>query len=431
MELIEAGHRHDICSATHPLGLASPFFGDVPLRRLGVDWVLPEVQVSHPLGDGRAVGLYLSLAETAALLGEDGEPYRTLMAPIVSNLDSVVAGALAPLQSAWRRPLAMGRFGLLAIRSVSLLNERFATEPAKALLAGLGAHAIAGLDQPATAGVALLLGATAHGGGWPIVRRGSQAIADALVAYLEELGGTIETGRWIESPADLSPEAALFLDTSPQTALAVADGRLSRLARRRLRRWNYGPGSHKVDWILSEPIPWADELSSRAATVHVGGSYAEIAASEARAVAGTAPDRPFVLVSQPTLFDDSRAPAGRHIAWGYCHVPNGYDGDATEAIEDQMERFAPGFKDIIIGRHSQTAAALEGYNPNYVGGDIGGGRLKLSQLAARPLLGRNPYRIGDKTYLCSASAAPGAGVHGMCGYHAVGAASRELGGAPR
>jgi len=386
--------------------MASPYFNDLPLDRLGLEWMLPEVQVSHPLGDGRAVGIYQSLAETASLLGEDGAAYRRMVSPLVDRLDSVIAGALAPLQSAWRRPLTMGRFGILAVRSVSLLAERFTAEPAKALLAGLGAHSIAALDQPATGGVALVLGATAHGRGWPIARGGSQAIADALVAHLEELGGTIETDRWIEAPQDLPASAAVFLDTSPRTALAIAEDRLGRLARWRLNRWSYGPGSHKVDWILSEPIPWADELSGRSATVHVGGSYAEIAASEARAVAGTPPDRPFVLVSQPTLLDDSRAPAGRHIAWGYCHVPHGYDGDATQAIEDQMERFAPGFKDTVIGRHSQTAAELGTYNPNYVGGDIGGGALNLNQLIARPAVGRNPYRIGDRTYLCSASSAP-------------------------
>ena len=426
LELIEPGHWHDVCSAAHPLGIASPFFNSLPLSRFGLEWVKPEIQVSHPLGGGRAVGLAATIAETSEILGGDGSAYERLIGPIVSNLDEVVAGTLAPLQSTWRRPAAMGRFGIQAIRSTKSLADRFGTEAGRALLAGLGAHAIAPLDAPSTGGVALVLAATAHRSGWPIARRGSQAIADALCGYLLELGGTVETGRWVESISELAPQTAVFLDTSPMAAVGIAGSRITPALANRMAKWRHGPGSHKVDWILSNPIPWRDELSPRSATVHVGGSFEEIAASEERVIKGTAPDNPFVLVTQPSLFDQSRAPAGRFIGWGYCHVPAGYTGDATAAIEDQVERFAPGFKDSVIARHVHTAAALERYNPNYVGGDIAGGALTLRQLILRPRLARNPYRICRGTYLCSASAAPGAGVHGMGGYNAVAYSSGDF-----
>jgi len=424
-QLIDDDHWHDVCSAAHPLGIASPFFTSLPLARHGLEWIVPDLQLSHPLGGGRAVGLDLDIGKTVGWLGADGEAYRRLVAPLVSRLSDVLTGTLAPLQAAWRRPKIMMRFGLVAIRSVSQLAGGFETPSGRALMAGLGAHAMTRLDRPATGGVAVLLAAAAHGGGWPIARGGSQSIADALASQLVELGGSIETGRWVRSAGELPEEGAIFLNTSPAAAVVLAGERLGRRMDRRLRSWRHGPGSYKVDWILSEPIPWADELSPRAATVHVGGSYAEIAASEERAVAGQAPERPFVLVTQPSLFDASRAPKGHHIVWGYCHVPAGYRGDATAAIESQIERFAPGFGDTIVARHVMTAPDLEAYNPNYVAGDIAGGAFDLRQLLLRPRVGRNPYRIGDRVYLCSASTPPGAGVHGMCGYHAVDYARRH------
>ena len=418
-ELIEPGHWHDVCSAVHPLGAASPHFRQLPLGRFGLEWLLPDIQVSHPLGDGNAVGLAQSLAATVEMLGADGDAYSKLMRPTVAGWDQVLDGALSPLQSAWRHPVTMARFGWVAIRSAASIAARFDGAAAQALIAGLGAHSIARLDTAATGGVALLLAAAAHATGWPIARGGSQAIVTALASYLEELGGSIETGRWVDSIEDLPPSRAVYLDTAPGAAVAIAGPRIRSATARRLTRWRHGPGVHKVDWILDGPIPWDDPVSGRAGTVHVGGSYGEIAASEARAVAGEAPQKPFVIVAQPSLVDPTRAPADRHIAWGYCHVPSSYGGDATSQIESQVERFAPGFGARIIGRHVQNAVSLAAYNPNYVGGDIGGGAMTLPQLLMRPSASRNPYEIGEGIYLCSASTPPGAGVHGMCGFNAV------------
>ncbi len=418
-ELIEPGHRHDVCSGVHPLGAASPFFRQLPLERFGLSWVRPDLQLSHPLDGGRAVALSHSLEETAALLDTDGARYRRAVVPLLTQWDEILEGALSPLQSAWRRPLPMARFGLQAIRSTAAIAGRFQLDATRALLAGLGAHSVASLAAPATGGVALILATAAHADGWPVARGGSQAIAAALAAYLGELGGTIEVGRWVASADDLPAARSIYLDTAPAAAARIAGPRIGPRMARRLASWRHGPGVHKVDWILDGPIPWADPHSGRAGTVHVGGSFEEIAASEAGALAGKAPRNPFVIVAQPSVVDETRAPAGRHVAWGYCHVPNGYDGDATAAIEAQIERYAPGFGDRVIGRHVQSARALAASNPNNVGGDIGGGAMSLRRLLTGPRLARNPYEIGDGVYLCSAAAPPGGGVHGMCGYNAV------------
>lgn len=416
------GHLHDVCAAAHPIGAASPFFTSLPLE--GVEWITPDVAVSHPLGDGRATALLNGLEATAELLGPDGPAYRRLMEPIVADFENVLAGSLRPLHEGWRSPTSMARFGLKAVMSTAGLTRRFDTAAAKALMAGLGAHSITRLDRAATGGVALLLGAAGHVVGWPISRGGSQSIIDALVRELEKLGGSVVTSHPIESLDHIGQETPVFLDTSPADAARIGGDRITHPES--LRRWRHGPGSHKVDWILSDPIPWSDELSRRSATVHIGGSFDEIAASEADAVAGRPPSNPFGIVTQPSLFDDTRAPQGTHIGWGYCHTPAGYEGDATEVLEAQIERFAPGFRDTIVERHIHSARALERYNPNYVGGDIAGGFTSLWQLMARPRLSPNPYRIGERTYLCSASTPPGAGVHGMCGFHAVRHALRDI-----
>jgi phytoene dehydrogenase-like protein len=313
----------------------------------------------------------------------------------------------------------MARLGRQLIRSAASLAKRFQLESTKALIAGLGGHSLARLSAPATGGVALILAAAAHADGWPIARGGSHAIAATLAAYLRELGGTIETDRWVDSLDELPPARAIYLDTAPAAAARIAGSRIESRAAQRLAAWRHGPGVHKVDWILDGPVPWADPLSSRAATVHVGGTFGEIAAAEARAVAGDAPDKPFVIVAQPSVVDESRAPAGRHIVWGYCHAPHGYDGDATALIEAQVERFAPGFRDRVVGRHVRSASGLAVYNPNNVGGDIGGGATSLRRFLTGPRIGRNPYEIGEGVYLCSAATPPGGGVHGMCGYNAV------------
>jgi phytoene dehydrogenase-like protein len=418
-ELIEPGHWHDVCSAVHPLGIASPYFRQLPLERFGLEWLLPDLQLSHPLDGGRAVALSQSLEDTAAMLGADGVRYRRTVVPLLTQWDKVLAGALSPLQSAWRRPFTMTRFGLLAIRSAKSIASRFDLDASRALIAGLAAHSITRLSAAATGGVALTLGVAAHADGWPVARGGSRAIAAALAGYLQELGGTVETGRWVESVDELPPAEAVYLDTAPAAAARIAGSRIGSRVARRLTSWRHGPGSHKVDWILDGPIPWADPLSGRAGTVHVGGSFEAIAAAEAAAVAGDAPTDPFVLVAQPSLVDETRAPAGRHIVWGYCHVPHGYDGDATDVVEAQIERFAPGFRDRIVGRHVQSASQMAAHNPNNVGGDIGGGAISLRRLLVGPRIAPNPYEIGDGIYLCSAAAPPGAGVHGMNGYNAV------------
>ncbi|NND02877.1 MAG: NAD(P)/FAD-dependent oxidoreductase [Acidimicrobiia bacterium] len=415
LPLIQPDHLHDVCAAAHPIGAASPFFGSVPLPEL--EWITPDVSFSHPLGGGRAVGAFRSVAETVELLGPDGDAYRKLMKPIIDDFHRIVAGALRPLQEGWRSPLVMARFGLRAVRSITALAGRFETDGARALLAGLGAHSITRLDAAATGGVALLLGAAAHAVGWPIAKGGSQSIVDGLVAELERLGGSVVTSHPITDLEGLDDDVPVFFDTSPASAAAIGGRRINKPDS--LAKWAHGPGSHKVDWTLSDPIPWADELSTRTATVHIGGSFEEIARSEADVVAGKPPTNPFGIVTQPSLFDTTRAPIGRHIGWGYIHTPAGYSEDATAVLEAQIERFAPGFRDTIVQRHVLTAQGLEQYNPNYVGGDIAGGAMSLWRLLARPRLSLNPYRIGDKTYLCSASTPPGAGVHGMCGFNAA------------
>jgi len=418
-ELIEPDHWHDVCSAVHPLGVASPYFRQLPLERFGLEWIVPELQVSHPLDGGRAVALGQSLEDTAAMLGADGERYRRTVVPLLTQWDKVLTGTLSPLQSAWRRPLTMARFGSSLIRSTGSIASRFDLDATRALIAGLGAHSVARLSAPATGGVALILAVAAHADGWPVARGGSRAVTAALAGYLRELGGTVETGRWVESVDDLPPARAIYLDTAPAAAARIGGSRIAPHTARRLTSWRHGPGVHKVDWILDGPIPWADPLSSRAGTVHVGGSFEEIATAEDRAVAGNPPTDPFVILAQPSAIDETRAPAGRHIVWGYCHVPHGYKGNATAVIEAQIERFASGFGDRIVGRHVQSANGLATHNPNNVGGDIGGGATSLRRFFTGLRIGRNPYKIGEGIYLCSAAAPPGGGVHGMSGYNAV------------
>ena len=408
---------HDLCSAAHPLGAGSPFFSSLPLAEHGLDWMLPDVQMAHPLGEGRSVGLMSSLADTVDRLGNDGAPYRRLVEPWVSRSRDALAVLLQPPHLGWRRPVTALRFGTQALLAASRIAARFDTD-GRALIAGLGAHAIAPLNAPATGGVALTLAAAAHVEGWPVARGGSQSIANALGSYLESLGGRIHTGHQVDTIAEW-PGAAIFMDTAPGAAATIAAERISARSVARLERFRHGPPSFKVDWILSDPIPWLDDLSPQATSVHVGGSYEEIAASERLVAAGQAPEAPFVIVTQPTVVDPSRAPQGTHVAWGYCHVPRGFDGDLTAAIESQIERFAPGFSETIAERHVMSPSWFSAHNPNYVGGDIAGGAFNLRNLLARPQATLNPYRIGADVYLCSASTPPGSGVHGMCGYNAV------------
>lgn len=425
-ELTLPGFIHDICSAIHPLGVGSPFFRELPLRDHGLEWIYPPTPLAHPLDDGAAATLERSINATSANLGPDGAAYWRLMAPFVKRWDRLGRMLLSPLQLP-RYPLVLARFGLLAIRSArGLAERRFAGERARALFAGLSGHAILPLERPLSAAFGLVLGALGHAVGWPLPRGGSQQIAEALGSYLRSLGGEIRTCTPITSLDALPPARAILLDVTPRQLLQLAGERLPLRYRRALERYRYGPGVFKLDYALDQPIPWRAAACSRAGTVHVGGALAEIADAEAAVWRGEHPERPFVLVAQQSLFDPSRAPAGKHTAWVYCHVPNGSTVDMTERIEAQIERFAPGFRSRILARSARSARDFERYNPNYIGGDINGGVQDLRQLFTRPVIRLNPYATpAQGIYLCSSSTPPGGGVHGMCGYCAAQAVLRD------
>jgi len=427
-ELTLDGFLHDVCSTIHPLVLASPFFRAIPLDQLGVRLAHPEVPYAHPLDGGRAAVLHRDVDQTAARLGSDGPKYASLMRPLVDGWHGIVEGVLAPLGIP-AHPFVMARFGLSAIRSVSALAGRFGNDEAKALLAGAGAHSMMRLDQSPTGGVALMLGLLAHAVGWPAVVGGSQVLADALVTDLEKHGGTLTLGTPVRSMHDVPKAKVVLFDLTPKQLVRIVGDKLPGRYRTALTKYRYGPGVFKVDWALDGPIPWAASEVAGAGTVHVGGTIDEIAASEQAATTGLHAERPYVLLAQQTSFDPSRAPAGKHTAWAYCHVPSGSTVDMTERIEAQVERFAPGFRDRILARATRDTKAVERHNENYVGGDINGGVQDLRQLFTRPVVTtRSPYRTPVRgLYLCSSSTPPGGGVHGMCGYWAAQAAlKREL-----
>ena len=412
-ELTLPGFLHDVCSAIHPAGVASPYFREIDLE---IDWINSPLPVAHPLDSGRAAVVHRSVDETAETLGEDSDWYRKLMTPIVENIDEYVDVALGPITLVPKHIGEFTRLGIYGGLPAAALAKRFNTEEGKGLFAGIAAHAIAPFYGLATSAVGLMLGAIAHSHGWPLARGGSQSISHALASRFESLGGKIELGRTVESVDELGT-GPVFLDVMPPAAFRIARNRIAPSKARRLSRWQPGPGIFKIDWALDAPIPWADPSSGMAATVHLGGRYAEVAASERAVARGDHPRRPFVLLAQQSLFDGSRAPEGKHTAWGYCHVPNGSDLDMTHAIENQVERFAPGFKDIVIERATRTTSAYERYNANYVGGDIGGGEYGLKKVLQ--IGSKSPYDLGGDVYLCSSATPPGAGVHGMCGYYAA------------
>ena len=421
-ELTLPGFLHDVCSAIHPLAKASPCFAELPLDEHGLELVQPPAPLAHPLDDGTAVMLERSVEETAAGLGPDAEAYRKLMAPLVDRAERLEPFLLgrSPIP---RRPLLAARFGLLGLRSAVGLAKRFEGERARALFAGLAAHSIQDLHRMPTASFGLVLGLFGHTHGWPLVRGGSQLLADALASYLRSLGGEIETGRRVDSVDELPSAGLTMLDVTPRQVLHLAGHRLPGRYARALRRYRYGPGVFKVDWALDGPVPWADPECGRAGTVHLGGTLEEIAASEEAVWRGEAPERPYVLVAQQSLFDESRAPEGKHTLWAYCHVPNGSSVDMTERIEAQVERFAPGFGERVLERSVRGPADIERYDENYVGGDINGGVQDLRQLYTRPVVRLNPYSTPvDGLYICSSSTPPGGGVHGLCGYYAARAA---------
>jgi phytoene dehydrogenase-like protein len=422
-ELTLPGYLHDTCSTVHTLALASPFLSSLPLAEHGLELVHPDAPLAHPLDDGSAVLLERSVDETADGLGRDAGAYRRLFQPLARATPELMREILGPLRPP-RHPLVMARFGRSAIRSaVGLARSRFEGERARALLGGCSAHSMLSLRSPASGAFGLVLMLSAHQVGWPVARGGSQRLADALSSHLRSLGGEIEAGHWVESLDELQGFGITLLDVTPRQLLRLAGARLPDGYARRLARYRYGPGIFKLDWALDGPIPWTAREVSRAGTVHLGGTLDELAASEQAATQGEHSDRPFVLLVQPSLFDDARAPQGKHTAWAYCHVPHGSSRDMTEAIEGQVERFAPGFRDVIAARSSMDAADVERRNPNYVGGDINGGVQDLRQLFTRPVARLVPYTTPvDGLYICSSSTPPGGGVHGMCGYFAANAA---------
>lgn len=423
------GFVHDVCSAAFPMAVATPFFPSLPLGEHGLEWLQPEFPCAHPLDDGSAAVLARSVDETADALGADAANYHRLVDPLVANADTMFRELVGPFRFP-RHPIVATRFAWRGLRSGRGLAESYMrTEAGKALIAGLAAHAVLPLDRLPGGAVALMLGVAGHHAGWPVARGGARTIADALASLLRSLGGRIECGRWVTSLDELPPSRVTLLDLTPRQILAVAGPKLPAGYRRSLGRFRYGIGTFKVDWALAGPIPWTAAACRKAGTVHVGGTLDEIATGEQQAWDGGVAEKPFVLLTQPSLFDPSRAPPGRHTAWGYAHVAHGSTVDMTDRIEAQVERFAPGFRDLILARYVTSPAAMEAYNPNYIGGDIGGGVNDLWQLFTRPVARLNPYSTPvPGLYICSASTPPGGGVHGLCGYFAARAAAKYLGG---
>ncbi len=427
-ELTLPGFVHDICSAIHPLGVASPFLRALPLAEHGLRWVYSPAPLAHPLDDGTAVLLDRSVAATAAALGRDGTAYHRLVAPLVRRWEPIADATLAPLLPP-RHPLALTHFGMRALWPASLLARTlFRGQRARALFAGMAAHAILPLEQPFTSAFGLVMLLFGHAVGWPFPRGGAGQLSAALDSYLRALGGEVRTHTRVESLDQLPPARAILCDITPRQLLAIAGERLPDGYRRALGRYRYGPGVFKVDWALDGPIPWAAPECRRAATLHLGGTLDEIAESERAPWRGEHATRPFVLLAQHSLFDPTRAPDGKHTAWAYCHVPNGSAEDMTERIEQQVERFAPGFRARILARSTMGPAEMQAHNANYIGGDINGGAQDLAQLFTRPVARLDPYATPARgIYLCSSSTPPGGGVHGMCGYWAARSALRDMG----
>jgi phytoene dehydrogenase-like protein len=421
------GFLHDICSSVHPLGVSSPFFRSLDLKAQGLEWIFPPASLAHPLDDGSTVMLERSVDATAETLGRDGDSYRKLMRPLANNWEELCAEILQPLHFP-AHPLMLAKFGLVARYSIDQFICKYTeSTEAQALLAGIAAHSVMPTGRPGGASFALLLGAAGHAVGWPVARGGSRSIAEALKSLFISAGGEVQVGMEVHSLGDLPPSKARLLDLTPRQLLNIAGQRFSPAYKLRLGDYRYGPGIFKMDWALDGPIPWKAANCLRAATVHLGGTYQEVSAAENAVWEGKHPEKPFVILVQPSLFDPGRAPIGKHTAWAYCHVPNGSVVDMTEKIESQVERFAPGFKEIILKRCSMNTTNFENYNANYVGGDISGGAEYPIGRLLKPLGSWRSYSTPLKgVYLCSSSMPPGAGVHGMCGYQAAKLALREV-----
>ncbi|WP_229053904.1 NAD(P)/FAD-dependent oxidoreductase [Aeromicrobium sp. Leaf350] len=430
-ELTLPGVLHDDCAAFHPTGVVSPFLAGLGLDRFGLEWDWPEVDLAHPLDDGRAGLLSRDMATTVESLGVDGPRWSRSLGAQARNFDKLVGEVFRPIVHVPRHPVALGRFGVQALLPATWSARRWDDEPAKALFTGVSAHAFGRLDLPLTSSIGLMLTAAGHAAGWPVARGGTGSISTALVGLLESLGGTVRTGVEVTSYDQVrelvgrTPESIL-LDTSPTAAVQILGDRLSPRVRRQLGRYRYGPAIHKVDLAIEGDIPWTNPGTRRAGTVHVGGSSADIVAAEAATSRGEMPDRPFLLVGQQYLADPSRSAGGINPIWAYAHVPHGYTGDATDALLAQIERFAPGFRERIVATVVRGTQAMEAYNANYVGGDINVGANSARQVVMRPRIALDPYRLGDGLYLCSAATPPGPGVHGMCGFHAAESALKRL-----
>jgi phytoene dehydrogenase-like protein len=426
------GFVHDICAAVHPLVAASPFFARFDLGRAGIELAFSEAEFAHPIDGGRAAAVFQSVDETADALGRDGSTYRRIMHPLVEHADGIVAQVLSPMRAVPRDRLGFARYGLVAPLPASVLVRRLQTPEAGSLLAGLASHAMRPLSAPITGGFALVLGVLAHAARWPVVCGGSGKLAHALADAVRAAGGEVITGWRVRSLDELGNPRAVLLDVAPAHLLEIAGPRLPARYARALRRFRYGPGVCKVDYALSGPVPWSAAVCHRATTVHVGGRFEEVAAAEAEVAAGRHPGRPFVLVAQPCVADPDRAPGDATTLWAYCHVPNGSDLDVSDSIETQIERFAPGWRDLVIERRVRTARDVEAHNPNYVGGDIQAGAATLRQILLRPVAAWNPYKTPLRgVYLCSSSTPPGGGVHGMCGENAATMALRQIFGKGR
>lgn len=426
-ELTLPGFHHDVCSAVHPMGAASPFLRSLPLQEFGLEYIHPEVLAAHPFDDGRAGVLHQSLDATASGLGADGKAYRALFEPLIKNWPRIDTHILGPMLKIPASPFSLAAFGLKSLQSGRQIAARWHTKEARGLWAGIVAHSMIPLNDLTSSAIGFVLTIAGHRSGWPIPKGGSQSIANALAAYFRSLGGTLQADTYVRTLSDLPDAKAVLFDVSPRQLLQICGDRLSPLYRWQLKRHRYGMGVFKVDWALSEPVPFKSETARKAGTVHLGGTFDEVASGERQVWQGKHPDKPFVLFAQQSIFDGSRVPAGKHTGWAYCHVPNGSTKDMTEVITDQVERFAPGFRDTILATHTFNTAEMEGYNPNYIGGDINGGVVNIAQLFNRPVLRVSPYRTSAKgIYICSASTPPGGGVHGMGGYYAAKQALRDI-----
>ena len=427
-ELTLPGFIHDICSTIHSLGYSSPFFKTLPLREHGLEWIFPPAALAHPLDDGTAVMVACSVKETSETLGPDAAVYRLIYSPLVDHWPDLAVDLLGPLPLPPRHPILLARFGLRALWPADIFaRTAFRGERARALFAGMAGHSMMPFHKLITAAFGIVLNCSAHAVGWPVARGGSQKIADALASYLHSMGGEIVTGWRVKALDELPSARAVLFDTSPTELVKIAGQRLPDGFRSKLEGFRYGPGVFKVDFALDGPIPWKAEECHRAATLHLGSTFEEIEAAELEVAQGRHPEKPYVLLAQQTLFDETRAPRGKHTVWAYCHVPSGSTFDMTERIEAQIERYAPGFRDCILARHTMNALGLEEYNPNYVGGDINAGIQDIRQQFTRPTARWVPYSTPVKgIYLCSSSTPPGGGAHGMCGYHAARAVLRDL-----